>query len=57
VGVGLVASLGVGYLIVRGPFLGGPSLDPIPLLVAAGASVAGVVLLGGSGSRLAERYR
>jgi hypothetical protein len=40
---GLAVGLGAGYLVVRGPFLDGPTLDPVPLMVATGAFVAGVI--------------
>ena len=43
--VGLLLSLGAGYLVIRGPFLGGPTLEPIPLLVALGVFIVGVVAL------------
>lgn len=39
--VGATVTLAAGYLVVRGPFLGGPVLDP-PLLIAA----LGVFLVG-----------
>jgi vacuolar-type H+-ATPase subunit I/STV1 len=42
--VGLAVTLGSGYLIVRGPFLGGPTLDPVPLFGTFGAFVVGIVL-------------
>jgi hypothetical protein len=42
--VGLAVTLGSGYLIVRGPFLGGPALDPVPLFGSFGAFVLGIVL-------------
>jgi len=43
--VGLVLALGAGYLIVRGPFLGGPTLAPIPLLATLGVFIVGVVVM------------
>jgi hypothetical protein len=43
VGVGGAAvALASGALVVRGPFLGGPTLDPIPLLATLGTFVVGV---------------
>jgi hypothetical protein len=42
---GLAATLYTGYLIVRGPFLGGPRLAPQPLMWALGGFVAGIVVL------------
>ena len=41
--VGLVVCLGAGYLVVRGPFLGEALLSPVPLMVATGAFVAGII--------------
>lgn len=43
--VGLVVALGAGYLIVRGPFLGGPTLTPAPLLATLGAFIVGVAVM------------
>ncbi|MFB6281372.1 MAG: hypothetical protein ABEH40_05090 [Haloferacaceae archaeon] len=40
---GLAVGLVAGYLVVRGPFLGGPALDPVPLLAATGAFIAGTI--------------
>ncbi|WP_251330308.1 hypothetical protein [Haloplanus pelagicus] len=42
--VGLVVALGTGYLVVRGPFLGGATLSPRPLLATLGAFVVGVTV-------------
>jgi vacuolar-type H+-ATPase subunit I/STV1 len=42
--VGLAVTLVSGYLIVRGPFLGGRPLEPLSLFGAFGAFVAGIVL-------------
>ena len=44
--VGLAVALGAGYLIVRGPFLGGPLLAPPELMVAVGGFLFGVLLWG-----------
>lgn len=43
--IGLVVALGAGYLIVRGPFLGGPMLAPAPLLATLGAFIVGIVVM------------
>jgi hypothetical protein len=53
-GLGLAAALGSGYLVIRGPFLGGPTLAPRPLLVALGAFVVGVAAAAWGGSRYAR---
>jgi hypothetical protein len=52
--VALTATLGAGYLVVRGPFLGGPLLAPTRLLVATGAFVLGLVALALGGSKIAR---
>jgi hypothetical protein len=41
---GLLASLVTGYLLVRGPFLGGPPLEPVPLLWATGGFLLGIIV-------------
>jgi hypothetical protein len=43
--VGLSITLGAGYLIVRGPFLGGAALEPVPLLGTLGVFVVGIIVL------------
>ena len=43
--VSAVVALGAGYLIVRRPFLGGPTLAPRPLPATLGAFIVGVVLM------------
>jgi hypothetical protein len=43
--VGLSITVGSGYLIVRGPFLGGAALEPVPLLGTLGVFVAGIIVL------------
>ena len=43
-GVGLVGALGAGYLVVRGPFLGGPTLAPRALLATLGVFVVGITV-------------
>jgi hypothetical protein len=52
--VGLVVALGAGYLVVRGPFLGGPTLAPRPLLVALGAFIVGVAATAWGGTKYAR---
>lgn len=42
--VGLSITLGSGFLIVRGPFLGGATLDPLLLLGTLGVFVVGIVV-------------
>lgn len=39
---GSAVALVAGALVVRGPFLGGPTLDSVPLLATLGAFVVGV---------------
>jgi hypothetical protein len=51
--VGLGASLATGYLIVRGPFLGGPTLPPVELFVALGGFIAGIVTFSWGGAKTA----
>lgn len=43
-GLGLGLALGTGYLIMRGPFFGGPLLQPTALMVSVGGFFAGVFL-------------
>jgi hypothetical protein len=49
--LGLGVSLGTGFLIVRGPFLGGPTLQPVALFVALGGFVVGIVAFSWGGSK------
>jgi hypothetical protein len=49
--VGLAATLVAGYLIVRGPFLGGPVLPPRTLMVTLGGFLAGILLTLWGGSK------
>jgi hypothetical protein len=42
--VGLGVTLGAAYLVVRGPFLGGPTLAPRPLLVTLTVFLVGIVV-------------
>jgi hypothetical protein len=51
--LGLGASLATGYLLVRGPFLGGALLEPVPMLVALCGFVVGVVVLTWGATRAA----
>lgn len=53
---GVLTTSLTGYLIVRGPFLGGPTLAPRLLLVAVGAFIVGLVVLALGGSKLAQVY-
>lgn len=43
--VGLGVALGSGYLVIRGPFFGGPMLAPRPLLLALGAFIVGIAVM------------
>lgn len=52
--VGLAVAAATGYLVVRGPFLGGPLLEPVPLMVATGGFVAGVIALALGGTKAAR---
>jgi hypothetical protein len=49
--VGLGVSLATGFLIVRGPFLGGATLPPVDLFVALGGFVAGIVTFSWGGAK------
>lgn len=51
-GVGLAGSIIAAYVIVRGPFLGGPLLPPRELLIACGAFLVGSIVLAGAGAKL-----
>lgn len=42
--VGFAVTLGAGYLIVRGPFLGGATLSPRPLLATLAVFIVGVAV-------------
>ncbi|ELZ99017.1 hypothetical protein C440_01635 [Haloferax mucosum ATCC BAA-1512] len=50
--VGLGLSMGTSFLIVRGPFLGGPTLDPFPMMGALAAFIVGIVVLTWGTTRL-----
>ncbi|WP_251343148.1 hypothetical protein [Haloplanus halophilus] len=52
--VGLAVVLGSGYLVVRGPFLGGPTLAPRALLATLGAFVVGVTVAAWGATRYAR---
>jgi hypothetical protein len=52
--VGAVVTGATGFLVIRGPFLGGQPLDPQPLLVAAGGFVVGIIVLTLGGTKLAR---
>ncbi|UPV75499.1 hypothetical protein M0R89_05380 [Halorussus limi] len=41
---GLAVSLLGGWMLVRGPFFGGPSLESIPMVAALTAFLVGVVI-------------
>ena len=41
---GATTTLATGYLVVRGPFLGGPALEPMPLFAALGGFLVGIVV-------------
>lgn len=41
---GLAVALVTAYLLVRGPFLGGPHLEDVPLLLATGGFLGGIIV-------------
>ena len=41
---GAATTLATGYLVVRGPFLDGPVLEPMPLFTALGGFLVGIVV-------------
>ncbi|UVE49600.1 hypothetical protein KU306_11840 [Haloferax larsenii] len=51
-GIGLGLSIGTAFLIIQGPFLGGPTLDPFPMMGALAAFVVGIVVLSWGTTRL-----
>ncbi|MDS0292892.1 hypothetical protein [Halogeometricum luteum] len=55
--VGLLLTTGTGYLLVRGPFLGGALLEPISLMAALAGFVVGVVVLAWGATRAASAAR
>lgn len=52
--LGTVVTVWTGFLVIRGPFLGGTPLDPQPLLVATGAFVVGIIVLTLGGTKFAR---
>ncbi len=52
--LGAAVTGATGFLVIRGPFLGGEVLDPQPLLVATGAFVVGIIVLALGGTKLAR---
>jgi hypothetical protein len=52
--LGAAVTGATGFLVIRGPFLGGTALDPQPLLVATGAFVVGIIGLTRGGTKLAR---
>lgn len=52
--VGAAVTGVTGFLVVRGPFLGGQVLEPRPLLVATGGFVVGIIVLTLGGTKLAR---
>ncbi len=46
-----------GFLVVRGPLLGGEVLDPQPLVLAAGVFVVGIILLALGGTKFVRALR
>jgi hypothetical protein len=51
--IGTAITAGAAYLVVRGPFFGGPTLDPMLLLGALGGFIVGIVLLSWGGAKAA----
>jgi hypothetical protein len=49
--VGLAVTLVTGYLIVRGPFLGGPVLPPRVLFVTLGGFLVGILAFSWGGAK------
>lgn len=54
--IGLGVTTTTGYLVIRGPFLGGATLPPQPLIFVLGAFLVGIVVLALGGSKLARVY-
>lgn len=52
--VGLVLTLWTGYLVVRGPFLGGEAAEPVTLMLLLGGFVVGIVVFALGGTKLAR---
>lgn len=55
-GIALVLTAGTAFLIVRGPFLGGEMLPPLPLLGAVCVFIAGIMTMAWSGTKLYRVY-
>ena len=51
---GATTTLATGYLVVRGPFLGGPALEPMPLFAALGGFLVGIVVTTWAATRAAN---
>lgn len=51
-GVGIGGTVIPAYVIVRGPFFGGPLLEPMQLMYAIVAFFVGLFLLAGAGAKL-----
>ena len=49
--IGLAITAATGFLVVRGPFFGGPTLEPLPLLAALGGFIVGIVVLSWGGAK------
>jgi hypothetical protein len=55
-GVGLGLTMGAGYAVVRGPFLGGARIEGTALLVAVAAVLVGMLALALGGTKLVKVY-
>ncbi|WP_416839602.1 hypothetical protein [Haloferax sp. DFSO52] len=51
-GVGLGLAMGTSFLIVRGPFLGGPTLAPFPMMGALAVFIVGIIVVSWGTTRL-----
>ena len=51
---GATTALATGYLVVRGPFLDGPALEPMPLFAALGGFLVGIVVTTWAAVRAAD---
>jgi hypothetical protein len=54
--VGLISSSVSGFMIVRGPFLGGPVLEPTRLMISSGVFLIGMIVFAIGGSKLVNLY-
>lgn len=52
--LGLAAMLVMGYLIIRGPFLGGPLLSGVELFGALGGFLVGIIAFTWGGARAVD---